>query len=286
MKKIALLFYRLTRNFKFKNYPSIKNKILKILIQNNIKYDIYIHTFSMDNEHGAKLNNNEFLLLKPKKYIIDNQNKIDKLLDFEKYKSLFKKLYPDNTIKNIARANYSKRQVWKLLENSNINYDVLIALRPDVEYLNEISLKHLEIQDNEIKLPNFSPEIYPLYFINIFSNQKKLNYKKSKQRSVNDRFAIGNFSTIKSYLNIGKYLLKLEPDNIGETEENLKSYLDLKKIKITIIFNFYFRRVRSNGEYATNSYCVWFPRIFNYEIRLFLFVFYLFFIYNILNLIY
>ena len=79
--KIALLFWGLTRSLKF-SIKTIEERILNILLKNNIEYDIYMHTYKINNlysnkranEKNIKLNFSEYKLLNPKYFIWKLEN--------------------------------------------------------------------------------------------------------------------------------------------------------------------------------------------------------------------
>ena len=82
-KKICLCFYGLTRSLKY-THSSINNNILKILIQNNYYFDIYLHTYNLDiltnniyKEINCRLDFQEYKLLNPDYFHIQNQKTYD-----------------------------------------------------------------------------------------------------------------------------------------------------------------------------------------------------------------
>lgn len=85
--KIALVFWGLTRCLT-KTYPNIKEKILDYLKNNNIDYKIFLHTYHFKNnytnlrtgEKNIKLNFEEYKLLTPDYFQIDDQDLVKKKL--------------------------------------------------------------------------------------------------------------------------------------------------------------------------------------------------------------
>jgi len=91
-KKMAILFFGLTRSLK-DVYRSLKENIFDVLTNNNIEYDIFIHTYilptpytnSYVNTRIENYDNESYKLLNPKFFILENQNKVEKKLKISRY---------------------------------------------------------------------------------------------------------------------------------------------------------------------------------------------------------
>lgn len=231
--KIGLAFWGLTRSLKY-TILSIHENILNIFKKANIDYDIFIHTYNVfdkytnnrASEKNINLNCNEYLLLNPLRYIIDNQDIIINKLKLYKYYS-----QPDpwstnyQTVNNFILAMYSKLKVIELIENEKINYDYVLFLRPDVRYLNKFDLNYFDyINDYTVCIPNF----------HLFSN-------------FNDRFYL---STLKNGLIYGKLFYNMYNYSIKNKlhSETFHNYY-IRDVYKFIIINIpvYFNRVRANG---------------------------------------
>ena len=87
--KIAILFWGLTRSLKY-TIKSIKINVFNVLRENNIDFDIYLHTYKVEKpfsnkrtgERNIKLNFNEYKLLQPDFFIYDDLEKIKKKIKF------------------------------------------------------------------------------------------------------------------------------------------------------------------------------------------------------------
>ena len=229
--KIALVSWGLTRSLK-KTLPSLKKNLFDVLKENQIDYDIYLHTYKIignysntrTGEKNMKLDDKEFQLLNPFKFKVDIQNNIK--IDFKNY---FSKKDPYNnkyeSCKYVILGLYSKLQATNLIKESGIKYDYIIFYRTDVEYLNKFDINWLKhINNNNIIVPSFI----------------------CCRHNFNDRFAICNYE---NGINFGSFFKVLK---IYSKKYELNSELIQRKIlddlKINVYFvNFFFNRVRSNG---------------------------------------
>lgn len=183
--RVALCFWGLTRSLKF-TIDSIREYILKPLDDNNIEYTIFMHTFSMSSkyynpragEENIQLDFDEQHLLDPDFFKIDDQDVIKEQIQVKKYRTM-----PDpwNTnyicLDNFICAMYSKKQLGIMVKESNIHFDFIVYLRPDVRYITPLDQRYFHVtHQNTICTPNF----------HLFPN-------------INDRFAIIAFCNLKIY---------------------------------------------------------------------------------------
>jgi hypothetical protein len=239
--KIALCFFGLTRSLKY-TIESIKENILKPLEDAKIDFDIYLHTYyfnghynnSHGNEKNIKLNFDEYKLLNPKFFKIQNQDVFKKNTDFTKYYNNFKKKsdYTIQTYHNYICALNSLYQVTQLVIKNNIDYDYICYLRPDCKYTMKFNTRWLILAKKiKILIPRFA-----------------------KHGGFNDRFFIGNY---KQGIEIGNSILYLEhyiKNNIFNAEKFRKwiiiNYCFKNTNPIIKYINFYFQRIRANGKCA------------------------------------
>lgn len=167
--KVAILFWGLTRSLKY-THKSIKSNILNVLDLYNIDYDIYMHTYKVEDpysnrrsrEFGIKLNFDEHKLIKPKIFISDNLSDVVSEIDFNQYK---KNVDPWNdgykSQKNFILAMYSKKKITSLMEqnvnnsevkkvSNTIDLDKIIQLDKEIEYFNTV-IRHLNNKKNQFK---------------------------------------------------------------------------------------------------------------------------------------
>lgn len=182
--KVCICFFGLTRSLNH-TFACIKENILTILRANCYEYDIYLHTYNLSQlsnernfEFNCSLDRDEWKLLNPAKYQIDDQGEFDKTIDIRDYLHNGDP-WPENpevSLFNLLRQLNSLHQVNKLVNSSGNVYDCFLYLRPDLKYVENV----------DIKIVN-----------NIVSNRdKKLVFTPDWQRSkgINDRFFIATES--------------------------------------------------------------------------------------------
>tara|TARA_B110000971_G_C19848051_1_gene425746 strand:+ start:169 stop:510 length:342 start_codon:yes stop_codon:yes gene_type:complete len=89
--KIAIGFYGITRSLKY-TVNSINENIFDILKINNIEYDIFIHTYHLDNYANVRTNEvviniDEYKLLNANFKEIENQDNIKEKLNLLLYRT-------------------------------------------------------------------------------------------------------------------------------------------------------------------------------------------------------
>ena len=245
--KIARCFWGITRSLKL-TLPSIEEYIFKPLKKANILYDIYIHTYIVSDiysnpragEASIKLDNNEYKLLNPYKYSIEDQNSIDASIQFNKYElkgDPWKKYnsydnylsYSKKSFYNHIRALRSLKQVTCMWQNNSTDYSHIVYCRPDVTYITPFNISWLS-SSNSIYIPNFG------------------RYGKNRLK-LNDRFAIGRPEQMKIYGNRFNEALQYSKKHQLHSETFLADILKKNKIHIKFI-EFGFIRTRANGNLA------------------------------------
>lgn len=237
--KIAILFWGLTRSLKY-TIDSIKINIFNVLKEQNIDYDIYLHTYRINEpftnprskEVNIRLNFNEYKLLEPKYFIFDELKKTKLELNLNEYRT-----HPDpwktkyHSVDNFILAMYSKYRVTTLMSQTD-KYDYCLFIRPDVKYVNKFDIRFLElIDDINICIPNFA----------IYGN-------------FNDRMFLSNYTNGIIYGKLFDELLEYSKKDKLHSE--IFHYNTIKKkYKLDInLIKFYFNRVRANGIEMKNDY--------------------------------
>jgi hypothetical protein len=234
--KVAICFFGLCRTTNY-TIKSIKYNIFNFFTKYNLEYDTYLHTYeinkdynnSWSGEKNFKINNDNWKLLNPKEYLIEDEDEVIKKINISTYRTHgdpWAESSNDNTFKTLDNAIlslYSLYQVTQLWKNSNVKYNAIIYMRPDILYINKLQLSFFnKIKNNTVLLPNF--EEYP----------------------VNDRFAIGDPISMKIYgerfLDAYDYSLKYPL----LAERYLSDTLEKNKVNIVKI-DFIFLRIRMNG---------------------------------------
>jgi hypothetical protein len=162
--RIAIVFFGLTRNLK-QTYPSIEQYVFKYLKYHRVQYDVFLHTYHLEkitnhrsNEKDVALDNDEWKMLFPKKYIIEDQNEVDKTLDFDTFLS-FENPWPEdptkNSMRNLLRQLHSLKRAWQILETEDV-YDGYLILRPDLRYMKPFHINLLlPIPSNVMYIPQW-----------------------------------------------------------------------------------------------------------------------------------
>lgn len=232
--KIAIGFFGITRSLR-NTINSIKENIFNVFEENNIEYDIFMHTYFLKNyknertmEKNDNVDNEEYKLLSPKYLKIDNQDDIIEKLNLTSYRK-----FPDPWNTNYNSVNfyilgcYSKYKLTTMIEENENNYDCIIFIRPDCLYLHKFEIDYLNlINNNTIVIPNF----------HLFGKFK-----------INDRFAITSKETYKIYGKVFLELLELSKKMKLHSETILGLILTKNSININKI-DFKFARVRCNGK--------------------------------------
>jgi hypothetical protein len=232
--RIAVCFWGLCRSTD-KTIESIKYNIFQPLQENRIEYDIFLHTYILHrqynnpraNEYQIQLTNTLWKLLNPTHFLVEDQDAVDKLIFNKNYKTRGNP-WPDDpsftTFENHLRALWSLKQVTELWSNSVNSYDVIIYLRPDVLFKNQIDIQWFaSIHSKNILIPDFQTI-----------------------EDVNDRFAIGHPIVMKLYGNRFDTAYEYSLQNLLHSEKYLAYILRKHKIYILLI-PFKFKRLRANG---------------------------------------
>ena len=159
--KIAIGFFGITRSLKY-TIKSIQENILNVFKNNNIEYNIFIHTYELSNYKNIRtgeivkdedIDNEEYKLLNANFIQIDNQENIKKKLDLLKYrthKDPWNTNY--NSVDNFILAQYSKFQVTNMIDDEIVNkrskYDYILFMRPDCMYIQKFPIHILSFAKN------------------------------------------------------------------------------------------------------------------------------------------
>ena len=236
-KKVAICFFGLTRSLKY-NLKYIEKNIYNILKANNYDYDIFIHTYHKDAPHSnyrAKesniiLDNDEYKLLNPTKYIIDNETTTDTNIPYKLY-TLHGDPWNNNfsSFQNFIKQLYSLYRVTKLWEPNKNMYDAVIYIRPDTIITRPININNIkQYKLNTIYVPNHHHSHY------------------KGRKGCNDRFAYGDPDSMIIYGQRYKQSLDYSMTRSLHAESLLRYVLDSHQINI-IPTNMIVCRRRANG---------------------------------------
>ena len=168
-KRIAIVFFGLTRSLR-NIYENLKENLFNELTKNGYIYDIFIHTYSLENpyinpwsgESISNYDNKAYEILNPKYYLIEKQSKVEQKLNINSYCSNLSNWKGcANTpemrrylVRNMVLASHSKKMVTKLFKEHKNEYDYVIITRPD-------QLLHTKINTNVFSFLNDRNIIIP-----------------------------------------------------------------------------------------------------------------------------
>jgi len=245
--KIAIGFFGITRSLKY-TIQSIELNVFNVLKENNIEYDIFLHTYKLSSYKNIRtrekpldnkdIDNEEYKLLNPNYFKIDDQNEIKEKINITSYRTKsdpWRTGY--NSVDNFILGCYSKHMLTKMIEerekDKENEYDYIIFMRPDCRYIEKINIEYLKsVDDTSIITPNF----------HLFGKYK-----------INDRFAITNRKTYKIYGNLFSHLFELSKSRMLHSETILGYILDTNKVKVKRV-QFRFLRIRHDGSIAHDEY--------------------------------
>lgn len=154
MSKICICFYGLAQRSLKYTIDSIETNIFKVLKDNNIEYDIYLHTYDAsycyaprNNEQHIPVDCDDYKLLNPKSHIIESYDKADNLFNYKQYHDIFNNNH--NSILNWIREMYSIQQVTTLWSSNIDEYKLYLYLRPDLMYVTPLPINYLRYKFNK-----------------------------------------------------------------------------------------------------------------------------------------
>lgn len=169
--RIAVCFWGLCRSTHL-TIESLEEHVFRILQDADIQVDRYIHTYSItkpytnprSKEFDIQLRNSSWKLLQPTLSLVDNQDDVDKYHSWSIYRSkgnpwgkeTSQKTAPWHTLDNHLRALWSLKRVTDLWQRSNINYDWIVYLRPDVKFVKPFVVDWFsQLGLNDVGCPKF-----------------------------------------------------------------------------------------------------------------------------------
>jgi len=237
--RVAICFFGLTRSLKF-TLPSIEKFVLGPLKAHNIKYDTYLHSYKMKTpysnpragESGITLDTNEYKMLEPDFHMLEDKEMVSKRLRLDQYRTKGdpwgkeKAAIPGDftTLDNHILYLWSQKQLTEMVKENLKRYTHIVFCRPDVLYQVPLQINWFSFKSDKICIPNFG----------LCGN-------------VNDRFALGRPAQMIPYGQRFHEALQYSKKNQLASEAFLIATMKKHKIKYEHV-NFYFTRVRANGE--------------------------------------
>jgi len=219
----AIVYYGLTRSTK-KVYKSHIDNIFNQLKHYNLNYKTFMHTWKTnDNKQriwdttiSKIIDYEEYQLLKPDFYKIDNQDDFIKSIDMDKYfykdvwntigHSIKGEWLPDLILNHLCALKSEKsglEMVEQFVKEGN-TFKYVMFIRPDVFIKNKLPLDEILTDKHDISIPN-----------------------EHHNEGYNDRFAIINYHKAAIY---GKRF-----DEIAEFRKNYSRIVSEKYVKFIII---------------------------------------------------
>ena len=232
--KICLGFYGLVHRSLSFTFTSIKKNIIDVLKENNIEYDIYIHTFDNKtsntiwgkNENDVPINIDDIKLFNCNNVLTCNEEDFNNNYDFKKlYKNgdIWKNNF--SSLHNAIRELYSLKELYKMV---NDKYDLYIFTRADLFFENKLDIN---------------------FILSNLKNNILFTLPYGKYNNLNDLLTICDKTSIEILANRLDYCVEyVENGNMFWTEGLLKYLVD--KFNINVIdIELYCYRVRANGNF-------------------------------------
>jgi hypothetical protein len=243
-KKGAIIFWGLTRGLKH-TIKNLHSHLFDVLKENNIEYDIFIHTWYFKGNYENKWHNikpmkldfEEYKLLNAKYVIIDDQDKVQEEFNFKQYQS-----QGDCFKNNFQSFNYyilsliSQKKIIKKFEEVKNEYDFVIFQRPDILYKEKFNIDYLNlIENNNIIVPTFGGAC------------KGYNYR------INDRWCLCNSINAIKYGTVLDHMLDYSKKNKVSAEVYLGWIMTyFYKIEVKLI-DILFYRITPDGKKVKND---------------------------------
>jgi hypothetical protein len=245
--KIAICYFGMTRSTRFV-YRSHHERLFNIFKQNNIEYDIFMHTWKTKNDENIisdpssrehlcniKVDYEEYKLLNPTFYKIESQDDFLNIIEFENYfnEELYKIHGGDShhewkpqLILNHLCALESQKRVYTMVTETSKFYDYIMFIRPDVEILNDFNIHWLD-SSFDIMIPN-----------------------TDHNEGLNDRFAILPFHTSSKYAERIDEIIEFRKNHGRIVSEKYVKFIINKYYNNLSLIDFIMRIKRPTNIYA------------------------------------
>jgi UDP-galactopyranose mutase len=195
-----------------------------------------MHTWKTDenliweNKCEIPIDYEEYKLLNPNYYEIENQDDFLNTLNFSDYfnEELYKKYGGDSyhewrpkLIRNHLCALESQKRVTNMVLNNNKKYDYIIYVRPDVTIETKFDMKFLSLNEKTIAISN-----------------------KDHCEGYNDKFAIVNYNECEKYGKRIDEIIEFRKNNGRIVSEKYVKFIVNKYFENINFIDFYFELVR------------------------------------------
>lgn len=232
----AICYHGMTRSTKYVYNTHIEN-IFNVLTENGATYDTYLHTWRSSHNYVWQkdlpiLNDyTEHEFLNPNGgYKLDEQDDFLSSIDINDYYYNGEKEWIFELVRNYLCGAESQKRCFMMCKNSNIKYDYVIFVRPDVFI--------------STKLPYDT-----IFNKNVFSSNTIVIPDNNWYAGYNDRFAITSFEHAHYYAyRINELANYRKNVKFIVSEEYCKFIIDKYYSLLPVTFHFYlFRPDGSNG---------------------------------------
>lgn len=241
MTKISICYFGMTRSTKLV-YQTHTTNLHNILKNNNIEFDIFMHTWKTKNDENViwekscdvMVDYNEYVLLNPNFYKIENQEDFINSINFENYfdKNIYDVYGGDShrewrpqLIMNHLCALESQKRVYNMVSESNNTYDFILFIRPDVKILNIFDVTCLT-NKFDIIIPSYD-----------------------HHEGLNDRFAILPFNSAEKYATRIDEIIEFRKNNGRIVSEKYVKYIVQKYYPNFKCINFIMQIIRPDGSF-------------------------------------
>ena len=278
MTKICICFYGLVqRSIKY-TFDSIQTNIFNVLKNNNIEYDVYLHTYDAtfsnsdrSGEYDIPVDVDDYKLLNPSKYIIESYDDFNKNFNFYQFTKKYSDPWNNNysSMINWIREMNSHSRVTELWETNKNVYDLCLYVRADLMYITPLPIEYLL---NKLSLfDNFDWKTYITHYPDLsfitdkqcawnhwisngkvegriyFTHEDKIfTVPWGQHGGLNDLIGIGDCYAIikwaKRLHTLHEYM-----QTIGNNSEQMVLYICYKYKITNIDLPMLFYRVRANG---------------------------------------
>lgn len=229
-KRIAICYFGLPRSARKVVHTHIQN-VIKPLRGSNIEYDVFFHTWKLAGKQRIQYHDvsipidyDEYKVLRPKYYRIDDQDEFTDTIDLGKYfvgggEECWQ--HP-NTMKNFLCALESQKRVTNMVLESGNKYDFIMYIRPDVRLDNKFDVSWLSnLSSAGIIIPDFD-----------------------EYHGYNDRFAVLKLETASIYGMRGDPLANYIQNFGWKTSEYYLKYICDSNHLTPLFVNFFFHIIR------------------------------------------
>lgn len=236
---VAVAFWGLTRSLNL-TIGKIEENVFQVFNNNNVTYTVYMHTYNhfqiynnpRGNELNIALNNSEYALLKPNFLEIEDHGERSELLNVSSYMTHGCPWNSPNgiTLRNFVIAMHSKMRVTMLINKSNMKFDFILFLRPDLYFFKPWQMSYFDkVNDTTVAVSRH--DVY---------------------HGMNDRACICTQQNMQYFGMIFPFLLNYSLHHQMGSELVHGDFMRLNHMNIHYI-DLQFYRIRANGVKITND---------------------------------